>query len=114
MIYLTQAIALSAMVFFIYICYRPHMIFGFLNNFYKKYTPEVIWKPLFDCPWCMSPWYGTLLYWIFFHESIKDWFLSVGIASGFITFFICFYNMYMSTRDMCDYIEECKDKITKD
>jgi len=30
----------------------------------------------------MTPWWGTLIYWLFFQVSLQDWILTVGAASG--------------------------------
>ena len=42
----------------------------------------MISKPIYNCPICMTPWWGTLIYWLFFGLSIPDWLLTVGAASG--------------------------------
>lgn len=102
-----QAIIISSIVFFIFVCYREEMIFGFLNRWFKKKLPEKLWKPVFNCPFCMCPWYGSIIYWIFFHESILGWLLVTGTASGLITFFIAAYSIYID-------IEHITEKYTED
>lgn len=104
-----QAISISAIVFFLWICFRESMIFGQLGltNWFKKVLPEKIWKPVFDCPFCMCPWYGSLLYLIFFHTSISEWIITVGTASGLITFFSYAYSARVDIEHIAEkYTEE--------
>lgn len=37
-------------------------IFHGLAKFYEKTFPESIQKPLHECPICLTPWYGSLIY----------------------------------------------------
>lgn len=39
-------------------------------------------EPLRDCPVCMCPWYGSAIYWIFWHLSWQDWIMTVIPAMG--------------------------------
>jgi hypothetical protein len=39
-------------------------------------------KPIYNCPICMTPWWGTLIYLIFIHYSFSDYILTIGAASG--------------------------------
>lgn len=43
---------------------------------------STISKPIYNCPICMTPWWGTAIYWIFFNISVTDWLLTVGAAAG--------------------------------
>ncbi len=59
------------------------MIFGKINNIIK---PEsILYKPVYACPICMTPWWGTIIYLLFFHISFIDWVLTIGCAGGFST-----------------------------
>lgn len=56
------------------------MIFENINKILK---PK--WKissPIYNCPICMTPWWGTLIYWLFIGISCQDWLFVVGCASG--------------------------------
>lgn len=50
--------------------------------------PEFIKKPLFDCPVCMVPWYGSIILWMgFLYDEWKlpnmfEWFFILVIAGG--------------------------------
>lgn len=48
-------------------------IFGKLGNWFAKVLPPQLHNPVFDCPTCMGFWYGSLTYWIVYHNSIKEW-----------------------------------------
>lgn len=50
----------------------------------------MLYKPIYGCPACMVPWYGTAIYWIFYHKSISDWLLTVGAAAGVSVVFLVF------------------------
>lgn len=54
----------------------------------------------------MTPWWGTLIYWIFFHVSFQDWLLTVGAAAGMsvISVVLIHAKDYYSTNTK--YIEE--------
>lgn len=74
-------IALS--VFAIYYTMQPGEIFGKLGDWFSKHLPSAIHSPVFDCPVCMTPWYGSLLYalMIGFHD-FWSWFMAVIPAMG--------------------------------
>lgn len=57
-------------------------IFGFIGNFLQEKLPTKLHNPIFDCPVCMTPWYGTIIYWIIWHNNIKEWIIVVLIAAG--------------------------------
>lgn len=42
----------------------------------------MISKPVYGCPICMTPWWGTIIYWMFFGTSGVDWLLTIGCAAG--------------------------------
>lgn len=80
----------------------------------RKYISEdsKISKPIYNCPICMTPWWGTVIYWLFFAGSYKvwstwqDWLLTVGAASGFgvISVILIHAKDFFSTNTK--YIEE--------
>ena len=111
---LTQIIIIASICFFIYICYKEEMIFGFMNKWYKKHLPEKLWKPVFNCPYCLTPHYGSIIYWIFFHVSIAEWILVVLTAGGLQVFYIAAYSIYIDVEDFVkEYKERNRGKILK-
>jgi hypothetical protein len=38
-------------------------IFGFVTEWGEKHIPEKLQQPLFACNVCLSPWYGSVIYW---------------------------------------------------
>jgi hypothetical protein len=78
---INQTIIITLIVWLIYACFWNKMIFGFIGNWLKSNTPEIIQKPLATCPMCMSIWWGSVAYWLIYHNSIKEN-LIVVFASG--------------------------------
>lgn len=39
-------------------------------------------NPVFDCPVCMCPWWGTILYWLLFHNTVVEWIICIFAAMG--------------------------------
>lgn len=79
---MTEQAAIIALIilFFHATTWETHIFHGI-----RKYIPEEhkLAKPIYNCPICMTPWWGTLIYWLFFHIGFADWLLTVGAASGF-------------------------------
>lgn len=57
------AIIIAFVVRFIHECTREGMIFGFVS-FWLYDLPKKLKKPLYDCPTCMCPWWGSLIIWV--------------------------------------------------
>jgi hypothetical protein len=71
-------------------------IFCGIRRFIKEDTN--LSKPIYNCPICMTPWWGTLIWFIFFRthyqvdldnsfayttiEGWHEWFLTIGAATG--------------------------------
>lgn len=79
-----NAFVIAMIVFFIYMTFRPLMIFGFVNVWLKTWLPKKLWKPVFDCPICMTPWYGSIIYFALLNapSQFVTWMLTVGTAAG--------------------------------
>lgn len=58
---------------------------GMINQWVKKVIePEgMLYKPVYGCPICMCPYWGTGLYWLIYGYSWQDWLLTVFTAAGF-------------------------------
>ena len=74
---LEQAFILSLCVYFLHACTWEGMVFSPLASRLWNLT-RWIRKPLFDCPVCMVPWWGSLLVWIF----EWDWSLQLILSAG--------------------------------
>lgn len=94
-----NALIIAMIVLFIHSTTWDGMIFGKVKDWIK---PEgLLYKPIYGCPICMTPWYGTIIYWLFFASSFeaswKDWLLTVGTAAGMSVLTI----VMLSVRDAC-------------
>lgn len=77
------------------------MIFYELTNKLEKW-PEFIRKPLFECPVCMTPWWGTLIYLIGYFSGLPEFaeltlarlLFTVLVASGINTIFLILNKIY--------------------
>ncbi len=63
---------------------------GHIFNGIRKLIDEdkKISKPIYNCPICMTPWWGTLIYGLFFHIGWLDWLLTIGAAAGISVIFV--------------------------
>lgn len=61
------------------------MIFGKIRDIKM---PDWLTNPIFDCPVCQMPYYGSIFYWWLFHESVKDWVVVILVAMGIATIFV--------------------------
>jgi hypothetical protein len=75
-----HALVIALIVLFLHSCTWDGEIFEGVKRLIKP--EKKISKPIYGCPICMTPWWGTLIYWIFFHSSVQDWLLTVGAAAG--------------------------------
>jgi hypothetical protein len=85
---LYKAFCISFIVIAIWATYWEHMIFGFVTKIGEKYLPEWLQKPLFSCPICLCPWYGTVIYWMFFPGPIAEYIVTIVVAMGINTVFV--------------------------
>jgi len=73
-------------IWFIYGILLPGMIFGSVGRwlgmsvFTGKFT--FLQKPVYACPACMSPWWGTWLYWTFWGDSWHEWIVVIMCTTG--------------------------------
>ncbi|RZA00873.1 MAG: hypothetical protein EOP47_12655 [Sphingobacteriaceae bacterium] len=77
---LEHALIIALIVLFIHSCTWKGMIFDGIKKIIK---PEGhIYKPIYGCPICMTPYYGTIIYLLFFNHSFTDGLLTIATASG--------------------------------
>jgi len=66
----------------------------------KKIIPPEgkLYKPIYGCPICMTPWWGTIIYMLFFDIGFKDWLLTIGAASGFSVLWVLIIDIKDNTK----------------
>lgn len=79
---LEQAFIIGFMVFGIYYTMLEGEIFAAWSNALYNILPGKIHPAIFECPICMVPWYGTVIYWLVWHHNINDWIVSIITAMG--------------------------------
>lgn len=57
-------------------------IFEFVRIWGDKHLGEKPRKPIYDCPICMTPWYGSIVYWIMWGNGVKEWLIVIIAAMG--------------------------------
>jgi len=85
-----KAIIIALLVLSIWYTMQEEQIFEKLGDWLMDHLPEAIHKPVFDCPICMSPWYGSVLYWLIPWQKIGiqestliGWPVAIIVAMGF-------------------------------
>lgn len=80
----------SFIVFAIWYSMQEGEIFGRLGRWLEN-LPEWMHNPVFDCPVCMTPWYGTVIYWIVWGGSVKEWLVVIIAAMGLSAIIVKFW-----------------------
>jgi hypothetical protein len=57
-------------------------IFESLGKFLEKHLPKKLHQPVFECNVCMTPWYGSVMYWIIYGHGWEDWLFTIFMAMG--------------------------------
>lgn len=74
---------LTSLFVFGYCCiFWEGMIFEKVGNWLDDRLPEWLAKPLYQCFICACFWWGSLLYWLVWGGSVKEWFIVVVSAMG--------------------------------
>lgn len=81
---LKKAAIFSLTTYFLHVTTWEGHIFHRPANWLRGKLPEGIQKPLFDCPICMTPWWGTLMYALLKGDrrGVVKAVLTVGAAAG--------------------------------
>jgi hypothetical protein len=61
---LEKLLIISLLVLSIWYTMREEQIFERLGKFFERVLPEQIHPAVFACNVCMTPWYGSVLYWL--------------------------------------------------
>ena len=85
---LEKIVIVALIVDAIWVTMLDGMIFGKLGNWLDAHLSEYWGKPVFDCPACMSGVYGSVIYWLIWGESGKEWVIVFIGAIGFNTIFV--------------------------
>lgn len=72
---LEKIFIISFIVFAIWYSMKPGEIFDKLSDRLEKMLPEKIHPAVFSCPVCMTPHYGSILYWLIwgFWKHTAQW-----------------------------------------
>lgn len=65
-----KATIIALIVLSIYYSMQEGEIFEGLGKWFEKHLPERIHPAVFACNVCMTPWYGSVLYWIIPWEKV--------------------------------------------
>lgn len=73
-----------------YIMYTPGMILSFVADWFAKKAvkrhpdgyPHWIEKPIYSCPICQVPYYGSAIYWLFLGHDWREWIVVILTAMG--------------------------------
>lgn len=101
-----NALIIAMIVLFIHSTTWEGMIFEGIKKLIK---PEgKLYKPIYGCPICMTPWWGTLIYLILLsqHPTLREWFLTIGLACGFSVITVAFLSMRDMAVDISNEIEK--------
>lgn len=81
---LEQSLVISLLVLSIWYTMQEGEIFGKLGSWLEDHLPDKIHPPVFDCNVCMSPWYGSILYWVIpWEHKLWQWPVVIIGAMGF-------------------------------
>lgn len=99
---IAQALIISMIVLFIHATTWDGHIFAWVKKVIK---PEgKIYKPVYGCPICMTPWWGSLVFFLFIGGPFREWFLTIGCAAGFSV-------LNVLLIDIKDLIKDAANKI---
>jgi hypothetical protein len=73
---------ISFIVFAVWYTMQPGEIFGRLGDWLERKLPIKLHPPVFECPVCMVPYYGSAVYWLVWGVSWQHWIVCVIAAMG--------------------------------
>src|SRR5580765_7085282 len=83
-----QAFIIFCIVITLWCCMLNGMILGFIGDWGDTHLPDWAKHIIYDCGVCMTPYYGSLAYWIIFGNSWQEWILVILVAMGMATIFV--------------------------
>lgn len=87
---LEQTILTCFFVFAVWSTMLPGMIFGKVREVGDDVLADWVRYPLYECPICSTPYYGSAFYWFAFGNSIKEWVVVILCAMGLAAIIIKF------------------------
>lgn len=111
-----NAFIIAMVVYFIHATFWPTQIFGGIALWLEDRMPEKLTMPLFNCPICMTPWWGTLIYLIgglwdnghFKDQQLETIILTVFCAAGINTILLQFNRIADVMKDSYEDFNEPK------
>jgi hypothetical protein len=83
-----KIIIITLTVYGIFVTMQQGMIFEKLGTWIEDKLGDFWCKPVNCCPVCMSFWYGSILYWVVWHNNFLEWFICVTAAMGLSYIFV--------------------------
>lgn len=94
-----NAITISLIVLFIHATSWTGHIFEGIKKVIK---PEgKLYKPIYGCPICMTPWWGSAIYWLLYGFGITDWLVTIFTAAGFSVLWVLLIDIKDNTKQSC-------------
>jgi hypothetical protein len=72
----------SFLVYAIWYTLQDGEIFSFIGGYFYRVLPPALHNPFFECVICMAPWYGSIIYWVVWHNSIIECFTVILSSMG--------------------------------
>lgn len=93
---LEKALIVSLIVIFIHLTFQEGEIFGSVGKRLARLLPVKLHKPVFSCPICMTPWWGSLIIFVASITGIEvfqgihfwDWLFILAIGAGISTVYV--------------------------
>lgn len=87
-IMIEKGFIISLIVLAIHYTMQEGEIFGRLGAWFERHLPKFMWPAVFECNVCMSPYYGSVLYWVIYGlwlhvASWQEWPIVIIAAMGF-------------------------------
>lgn len=79
---MSPVLVIFLLVLSVWYTLQPGEIFGKLGLWLSQNIPKQLHQPVFECNVCMTPWYGSVLYWLLYGYGVVDWLITVIAAMG--------------------------------
>lgn len=90
----------TSVVWAFYAVFWDGMILGPVSRWLSYRIPTWLQFILWACPVCMTPYYGSAVYWTLWHNSVLEWIVCIMGALGVSAIILNFQNS--SKTDMPD------------
>jgi hypothetical protein len=75
-------VIIALLVLSIWYTFQDDEIFGFVSYYGEKHIPEKLQQPVFACNVCMTPWWGSAIYWVLpWHHPHWAWYVVTVITA---------------------------------